>query len=76
MPDINGKWTMVEYTELKRIMATGISEAEFDGPDGERRVKYHGFSALVKLKRLMEKDLGICRERGRIRMTTDKGYDK
>ncbi len=75
MVDVNtGKWTMAEYVELKRIMGSAVQEAEFDGPDGERRVKYHGLAALKDLKRLMEIDLGICRPRGRIKMTTDKGY--
>ena len=69
-----GLWTMAEYVELKTIMGSAVLEAEFDGPDGERRVRYQGFAALKELKFLMEKDLGICRGRGRIRMTTSKGY--
>lgn len=76
MPDpVTGKWTMAEYVELKGIIGSGVYEAEFDGPDGNRRVKYMGYESLIKLKMLMERDLGICtKPRGRIRMSSDKGY--
>ncbi len=76
MVDENGKYTMDDYIALKKAIASGLLEVEFDGPDGERRVRYQSYRNMKKALDDMAIDIGLCKGRTvRIPITSSKGYN-
>ena len=74
MVDQNGNYTTEDIKSLKAAIASGLLEAEFDGPDGTRKVRYQSYSNMKKALRDMMTELGECPRRARMKIVSSKGY--
>ena len=75
MPDENGEYTQSDLVAIRKAIASGLLEVEFDGPDGERRVRYQSYDKMKKIERDIMVALGLCPRRARTTVVSTKGYN-
>ncbi len=75
MPDEFGNYTAADLVTIRKGIAAGLLEVEFDGPDGERRVRYRTLKEMKAIERDIMIALGLCPRRARTTVVSTKGYN-
>lgn len=69
MPDLNGKWTLEDLSQIKAAIASGAMKVEYN----DRTVIYKSLKELKQSKFMIELELGLVKRGGRILCKTSKG---
>ena len=66
-------FTQSQLDALNAALVSGKRAIEFSGPQGSRRITYASTDEMLKVKALLERELGLVASRTSVRMSSDKG---